>query len=126
MSELAQRKHDRGLSIILAIFTLVYPLGAVYLLLSWFGAQSFNPMLWQRNSLLIYALIFLIGTVSLYGIWKWKKWGVYSLAGTWVFTGAMNFVFAPTTLISVRHTFLAVLLVIAFFLFLRPAWRNME
>lgn len=123
MSEPAQSRYSRGLSIILVLFTLVYALGLVYLLLSWLGIQSFDPAIWQPDSLPIYMLVFLIGTVSLYGIWKGKKWGVYGLASTWVLTGLLNLVFALPT--PNRYTFLAFLLVIILFLLLRPAWRKM-
>jgi hypothetical protein len=126
MNANVQKKHTRGLSTILALFAFVYVPGFFYLLLSWFGIQSYDPLRWQYNSLPLYALVFLTGTVSLYGIWKWKKWGVYGLAGTWILTGVVNLVFVPPTPMPYRNTFLAVLLVIAFFLLLLPAWQNME
>ena len=95
MSALVQRRYGRGLSIILVLFTLIYTLGLIYLLLCWFGVQSFDPAVWQPNSLSLYIFVFLMGTGSLYEIWRGQKWGVYGLVGTWVLTGVLNFVFAP-------------------------------
>jgi hypothetical protein len=121
-----QTKRSRGLSIILVFFELVYALGTIYLLLSWFGIQFYDPNIWQHNSLPFYALVFLVSAISIFGIWKWKKWGVYGLTGSWVITGILNLVFVSPTPAPYSYTFVAVLLVITLFLLLLPAWQNME
>ena len=121
-----QRNRFRGLSIILMFFELVYALGIIYFLLSWFGVQFYDPNIWQHNSLPFYALVFLISAVSIFGVWKWKKWGVYCLAGSWVLTGILNLVFVSPTPTPYSYTFLAILLVITLFLLLLPAWHYME
>lgn len=126
MDHTLHTKHGHGFYIILSLFTLIYPLGVFFLLFAWLNVQSYDLLLWQPNTLLLYALAFLIGCVSIYGIWRKKKWGVYSLAGTWVFTGILNLVFVPSSPTPYTYTFLAVLLVIAFFLLLLPEWSRMK
>jgi hypothetical protein len=126
MKDNIRQQHGRGLLIILAFFMLIYSIGAFYFLLSWSGVQSFDPIHWQPNSIPFYALVFLIGLASVYGIWRWKKWGVYGLAGTWILTGIINLVFVSPAPVPYRNTFFAALLVIAFFLLLLPDWQNME
>ncbi len=61
-----QKKRSSGLSIILAFFALAYVFGAIYLILSWAGIQSYDPGIWQHNSLPFYALVFLITAISIY------------------------------------------------------------
>lgn len=60
------------------------------------------------------------------GILKGKRWGVYCLAGAWALTGVINLVFVPRAPLPFWNIYLAVLLVIAFFLFLLPVWQKME
>ena len=126
MNNIIPRRYGRGFTSILALFTFIYVAGAILLILSWFGIQSFDPLTWQHNTLPFYALVYLIGAVCLGAIWKWRKWGVYGLAGTWILTGILNLVFVPPAPMPYKYTFLAVLLVIAFFLLLLPAWQNLE
>ena len=121
-----QKKYSRGFTSILAIFTGVYTLGAAFMLLSWSGLQGYNPYTWRRDSLPLYALVCLSGALSSLGIWKWKKWGVYGLAGTWILSGITNLVFAPFTPVPYQQFFPAILLVIAFFLLLLPDWQKLE
>lgn len=78
MDHTLQTKHGHGFYIILSLFTLIYPLGVFFLLFAWLNVQSYDLLLWQPNTLLLYALAFLIGCVSIYGIWRKKKWGVYT------------------------------------------------
>jgi hypothetical protein len=126
MNNILQKRFNRGFYVILSVFTFTYTVGLIFMLFSWLGLQGFDPSRWQRNALPFYALVFLIGTISLFGIWKWKKWGVYGLAGAWVFTGVLNLVFIPPTPIPYKQTFLAALLVIAFFLLLLSDWQKLE
>jgi hypothetical protein len=121
-----QKKRSRGLTIILVVFTSIYILGVFYSLLSFLNVQSYDSDIWQRNSLPFYFLVFLMAAIGIFGIWEWKKWGVYCLAGAWVLTGVLDLVFVPPTPIPYIYSFLAILLVIAFFLLLLPAWQNME
>jgi hypothetical protein len=126
MNNILQKRFNRGFYVILSVFTFTYAVGFFFLLLSWLGLQGFDPSRWQHNALPFYALVFLIGTISLFGIWKWKKWGVYGLAGAWVLTGILNLVFIPPTPIPYKQTFFAMLLVIAFFLLLLSDWQKLE
>jgi len=126
MNNTVQKKYNRGFSIILAVFTFIYPMGTIFLFLTWLGVQSFDPLIWQPESLPFYVLVFLLGSISIYGLWKRKKWGVYGLAGTWMLTGIINLGFVPPTPMPYRNTFLALLLVIAFFLLLLPEWQRMD
>ena len=121
-----QKKRSRGLTIILVVLTSIYILGVFYSLLSFFTVQSHDSEIWQRSSLPFYAFVFLMAAIGIFSIWEWKKWGVYCLAGAWVLTGVLDLVFVPPTPIPYIYSFLAVLLVIAFFLLLLPAWQNME
>ena len=126
MNSTIQKRYSLGFSIVLALFTFVYAVGVILMLLAWFGVQSLDPLTWQREALPFYALVFLIGAVSAYGIWKRKKWGVYGLAGAWALTGIVNLVFVPPAPMPYKYTFLAALLVIAFFLLLLPEWQRMD
>lgn len=126
MDNALQRKHSHGFYILLTLFTLIYSLGVIFLLLAWLGIQSYDLLLWQHDTLPLYVLVFSIGCVSIYGIWRQKKWGVYSLATTWVLTGIINLMFIPASPMPFKYTFLAVLLVIAFFLLLLPEWSRMK
>jgi hypothetical protein len=126
MNSYVPKRYNPGFYIILSLFTFIYAAGLVFTLLSWFGIQSFDPSIWQQDALPFYAPVFMIGIVSVYGVWKWKKWGVYGLAGTWLLSGITNLVFIPPAPTPYINTFLAVLFVIAFFLFLLPSWQNME
>jgi hypothetical protein len=121
-----QKKRSRGLTIILVVLTSIYILGVLYSLLSFLTLQGYDSDIWQRNSLPFYTIVFLMAAVGIFGIWEWKKWGVYGLAGAWVLTGVLDLVFVPPTPVPYIYSFLAMLLVIAFFLLLLPAWQNME
>ena len=120
-----QKKYSRGFASILVLFTGVYTLGVAFMLLAWSGLQGYNPNTWRRDSLPLYALVCLSGALSSLGIWKWKKWGVYGLAGTWILTGIINLIFTPPAPVPYKQFFLASLLVIAFFLLL-PSWQKLE
>ena len=126
MNSSMHKKYSRGLSIVLALFTLSYVLGLAFVLLAWLGVQSFDPLSWPRAALPGYAFVSLLGAAGTYGVWRRKKWGVYCLAATWALTGFVNLVFAPDRPNASIATFAAVLLVIAFFLLLLPAWPTME
>lgn len=126
MNTLSQRKFSSSLSIILGLFTFIYGIGVFYLFLSWIGVQSYDPGIWQHDSLPFYVLVFLIALIGLFGIWRGKKWGVYCLAGSWALIGVLNSVFIAPTPFPYRVSFLANLLVVTFFLLLLPAWKDMD
>ena len=122
--------HPRslGLTALLVLLTVTYLLGSVYLLLAWMGLQSYDPLIWQRGAMPFFALLFAFGGLSALTAMRWKKWGVYSLALTWVLTGAANLSFGipeaqPQASIS---AFLAALVIIGFFLLLLPAWPSFD
>jgi len=126
MNNSLQKKYSQGFTSILAIFTGVYTLGAAFMLFAWSGLQGYDPHTWRRDALPFYVLVCLSGALSSLGIWKWKKWGVYGLAGTWILSGIINSVFAPPAPVPYKQFFLGILLVIAFFLLLLPDWQKME
>jgi hypothetical protein len=126
MNNAMQRSYSRGFSVILALFSLVYTLGTAYMLFAWSGLQSFDPLNWPANSLPFFALVFLLGSLGALGIWKRKKWGVYALVGTWILSGVLRLVFTPSLPVPYKNSFLALLLIIAFFLLLLPEWKRLE
>ena len=115
-----QRKPSLGFYIILSMFTFIYPLGAISSFLAWLNIRDDIRIMWQDVTLPLYVLVFLIGCVSIYGIWRQKKWGVYSLAGSWVLGDIITMVFLPYSPMLYNYAFLVVLLMIAFFLLLLP------
>jgi hypothetical protein len=119
-------KYGKGFSTLLIFLFVIYLIGFIFMLLAFLGVQSFDSSVWQRNALPFYALAFLIGTVGLFGIWKHRRWGVYTLAGAWIITGLVNLGFIAPGPIPYKATFLAILLVIAFFLLLLPEWQHLE
>lgn len=121
MNAASQRKHSFGLSILLVFFALVYVPGAIYLFLSWIGVQSHNPESWQHQTLPLYALVFVIAAIGVSGIWRWKKWGTYWLIGAWGLTQILNSLYVSSARWPSQYSFLPILFVIAFFLFLLPA-----
>lgn len=126
MSVDSQGKRSRGLTIMLVFFGLVYGIGTIYLFLSWIGVQSYDPGYWQHDAMPFYALVFALAATGAYGILAWKKWGTYCLTGAWILTGILNSIFVPPTPIPYRYSFLAFLMVLVFFLFMLPAWQDME
>jgi len=126
MNNAMQRSYSRGFSTILALFGLVYTLGAAFMLFAWSGLQSYDPLTWPSNSLPFFALVFLLGSLGALGGWKRKKWGVYALVGTWILSGVLRLVFLPSAPLPTKNSFLALLLIIAFFLLLLPEWQRLE
>ena len=126
MNNAMQRSYSRGFSTILALFGLVYTLSAAYMLFAWSGLQSYDPLTWPSNSLPFFALVFLLGSLGALGVWKRKKWGVYALVGTWVLSGLIRLIFTPSAPVTYQNSFLALLLIIAFFLLLLPEWQRLE
>ena len=126
MTNSIQKRYGRWFYLILAIFTFVYAAGVIFMLLAWLGIQSYDPLIWQRDALPLHALVFFITTIGLYGIWKFRKWGVYTLAAGWVMTGILNLVFVPPAPMPYKNIFLAVSLVIVFFLLLLPEWHHLD
>jgi len=124
MDNVVRNDYGRGFKLILGLFTFVYAGGVVFFLLSWLGVQSYDSLSWQPNSLPFFALVFLIGAVSAFGIWKRKKWGVYGLAATWGSTGVLNLVFVRP--VTYQNALFALLLVVVFFLLLLPEWRRLD
>jgi len=42
MNNTIQKKYNRGFSIVLALFTFIYPVGVILMLFAWFGVQSLD------------------------------------------------------------------------------------
>lgn len=126
MTTATQIRFSRGFVVVLAILTSVYPLGFAYMILSWLGVQSYNPLLWPQDTLPIYALVFLLGCAGLFWIWKRRKFGVYILTGTWILTAILNQMIRPFVPASYLSIILAYTLMIVFFLFLIPEWKHLD
>jgi hypothetical protein len=108
---------------LLALFGLAYASGTIYFLLGWLGWQSL-PLAWQRASLPFLAFIFGPGAVSVAGALRWKRWGMYGLALTWVATIALNTLFPSP--ISLFSAVAATLLVILFAVQVRRGWSRLK
>ena len=126
MNTINQRKRNPGLSIILTIFAVTYVIGAIYLLLSWVGLQSYDLGFWRRESFAFYTLVFVLAETGVYGVWRWKKWGAYCLVGAWGLNEILNFLFIPPTPAPYQYSLLGILVVAIFFLFLSQSWQEME
>jgi len=126
MTTATQIRFGRGFAGVLAILAFVYPLGFAYMILSWLGIQSYDPLLWPHDTLPIYSLVFLLGCAGLYWIWKRRKFGVYMLAGTWILTAVLNQMIRPSASTSYLSIILAFTLMIVFFLFLLPEWKHLD
>ncbi len=105
-----EQRRSWQLSTLEALFALIYALGAIYFFLAWLGQQSIAPA-WQMESLPLYALLFMAGTVSAMALIPWKRWGVYGLIATWVATIALNLLFPRD--IPFAQTILALLMIAA-------------
>jgi hypothetical protein len=126
MNAISQRKRGLGLSIMLVFNAIVYVIVAIYLILSWVGILRYDPGFWKHESLPYYILVFLIAAIGTFGIWRWKKWGAYYVIGAWGLTGILNSFFLIPTQLSFRYSGLGILLGLALFRFLLPAWQGME
>ncbi len=126
MTTIAYVKFGRGFAVVLSILAFVYPVGFAYMILSWMGLQSYDPLLWPQGTFPAYALVFLLGCAGLYWIWKRRKFGVYILTGTWFLTAILNQTIRPSVPTPYLSVTLAFILVVTFFLFLIPEWKHLD
>jgi len=121
-----EKNYSKLFNTILVFLALTYFLGALLLILGWFGLQSYDISAWQSNTLPAYVLLFISSLVGILGIMVGNKWGVYVLAGSWLVTGVVSLVSYEQSPISLRSFFFALLIVISFFLSLLPNWEKMK
>jgi hypothetical protein len=69
----------------------------------------------------IYTVLCLFGAVSAYGVWSWKKWGLYGFA----FVSLISFIFNVIYIGFLLSLSGFLGLVILYFL-IRPVWKYME
>ena len=125
MNTAAFHKAKR-LALITSVLIVLYLAGAILLITGWFGVQSLDPAVWRTESLPLYAVTFLIGAISGFGVLRWKRWGVYGLVGTWVLTGILNVAFPVETTTSYHVLNAGIWLIVGFFLALLPVWQELE
>lgn len=117
------RSRNRGLVIILIIFTITYSLSIPYSVLVQIGVQSPIPYR-ELVSLPWFILINTIGVFSSLAALYRRKWGVYGLVIVWLFTSIQDFVLHTSHTLSAPVYHFTFWLILAFFLSLLPAWRN--
>jgi hypothetical protein len=120
-----ERDQQQKPSLLAAFVTVVYVGFAVYFLLGWAGLQSL-PAGWQEPwaALPLFALVGVLGAVSGLAVFRWKRWGVYGMAATWIATAVLNVLFSQ---LPEPGPMLAALLVIALFVrHVRWVWRFLQ
>ncbi len=88
------------------------------------GQQYLDENLWVLESLPYVALLSGCGFVCTIAVTRQKRWEVYGLIVTWILTSILNLVFVPP-LQPVLPILVAFSLILAFFMFLKPAWPQM-
>jgi hypothetical protein len=117
-------KNRVGLSVILFVLLVGYGLGIITAVAGWSGTQYIDESMWIFESLPYYGLVFGLGFVSALAVARHKRWGVYGLVLAWVLTIGLNLLYV-TPLPNAGYKLVGVLLVLAFFMLLRPVWPEM-
>lgn len=117
-------KKRVGFSVVLFILLVGYGLGVMTAIAGWSGKQYIDKSMWMLESLPYYGFIFGSGFFSALAVMRWKRWGVYGLILTWAFTFGLNLIFV-TSMPNYWFTIISMLLIMAFFIFLRPVWPEM-
>ena len=120
------KNYSKLFNTMLVFLGLTYFLGAMFLILAWFGLQSYDRSIWQGYALPAYALLFISSLAGILGILVGNRWGVYVLGASWLITGFVGLVSYEQSPISFKSFFLALLIVISFFLLLLPNWEKMK
>jgi hypothetical protein len=114
------RKHPTLLALALTLFAAVSILGITYCVLALAGVESCTL---AECTLVLYGVYFVVCGVSIVGILRWKRWGVYAL-------GSATFSVAVIALLQnafrMRDLLVGALLVTAAVAVLRPAWHDLE
>lgn len=116
-----RRKRAPEFSALLSLMEVVSVLGVIYILLVLARQQSIIPI--QREILVLYGVWFLVSGVSVYGILKWKKWGVYALAAS---TAVVTVVDVLRGTASLGGASLGLVVVVVLAVYLRPIWEDFE
>ncbi len=118
--EAIERKRGRGLSILLTLLGVVYPMGIACFLLAWADLQGLAGE-WSKEALPLYALACTLGTLGIFAIMQWKRVGVYGLAAAWLATAILNLIYAPPS--NPAATITALLLIAILMFEIRGVWR---
>ena len=78
-------KRGKFLTVLLVLTALLLFLGIISQIVNLFIDLGPNPFLEQSSfAIIIHTVILGLSFLSLYGLWKWKKWGVYMLVGVFI------------------------------------------
>lgn len=109
----------RRLVALLVPLVIIYAMGAMYFLFGWLGRQSV-PAVWPKESFPFYALVFASGAISALAVLRWKRWGVYGMAATWMITLVLNILFPGP--LQIGATIIAGVVVALFITGVRRLW----
>lgn len=114
------KQHPTLPALTLTLFGVVSILGLAYCILALTGTQ---PCALADCSLVLYGAYFAVCGVSILGILRWKRWGVYALASA-------SFSLAVIALLQDQLRFqealTGVLLATAAAFALRPVWQDLD
>ena len=117
---LAERKRSTGFSAILLSLGIISVLGAIYCLLALTGVQSYHPTLSQWQ-LLFYGSWYVVCTISVVAILRWRRWGVYLVGAATLVVAGVNLLAGSVT---VQAATLALIVATSLLIYLRPIWRH--
>ena len=65
---------------------------------------------------------FILNIIFILAVLNWKRWGVFGLGAGYLFISVMHQVVGPSTVLALRD----LIIIILFFVFLRPVWKYLE
>jgi hypothetical protein len=123
--EASNQKELAGSSLSLKMLAVAHLVAAPHVLAVWIGIQGlpygelWEP--WPAWSLPLLALSLAGGGVGAIALLKWKKWGAYALAASWVLLWALLLLNFPSSGFVVS----AVFTVVGYVMLVRPIWRQL-
>lgn len=122
---LEQPKPPRSplLSAILYALIVTYALGAAGSFIVWESVRRHAPAALQP-SLPGYSFVFVLGALSALAVVKWRRWGVYGLAATWVATAILNAIYAQPAFLAAQAA--GIVLILVFFWQVRRIWPSLD